>query len=96
MQLVRDYSDEAFDMAAEARLAGRTPDDIDSFVAAAANECLALEVGAIFDVRRFGQSCDGSNRIDFTFLEPGGLVAYGLETTSYASSAVDWLSASRR
>jgi hypothetical protein len=66
-QLVRDRSDRAFDRAADAGLAGRTPDDIDRFVPAAANECLVLEVGALFDVRDFWRFRDRSNRIDFAF-----------------------------
>jgi len=67
-QLVRDRSDRAFDRAPEAGLAGRTPDDIDCFVPAAANERLVLEVGALFDVRQLWQFRDRSNRTGFTLL----------------------------
>src|SRR5579875_69761 len=66
MHLAHHRADEPLDMASIVRFAGRTPNDVDPFIPATANEGFAPEIRAVIDVNGFRQPGHWPGRIDFT------------------------------
>ncbi len=68
-------------MAAEMRLADRTPPDLDAVIAAGPLEGPAAEIGAIIGVQRLRQASDRSGCVNAAFGQPGGLVVDRVQQT---------------
>src|SRR3974390_2133744 len=79
MHLAHHRANQTLDVAAIVRLAGRTPNDVDPFVPASANERLAPEIRAVVDGSCLRQTGDWPNGVDFALFQPCRLVVNGVE-----------------